>query len=111
MIWLLAARRGSETNPDEDWRPTESSRVCSAHFEGGKKSNDPRKTSYNPTIFPKIYVKQKSDQARCKRLNAQNQEEPEQSITDFLEICTDDIDNTAHGLTNNILVDNTQNET
>lgn len=34
------------------WYPTKNTRICSSHFLGGKKSNDPRKEAYNPTVFP-----------------------------------------------------------
>jgi hypothetical protein len=36
----------------QPWMPTLSTRICSAHFVGGVKSNDPRNLAYNPTIFP-----------------------------------------------------------
>jgi len=39
------------------WQPNKNSRICSLHFEGGKRSEDPRTTAYNPTIFPNIYRK------------------------------------------------------
>ncbi|XP_067661482.1 uncharacterized protein [Haliotis asinina] len=34
------------------WLPNSSSRICSIHFEGGKKSDNPKKPGYIPTIFP-----------------------------------------------------------
>jgi hypothetical protein len=32
--------------------PSKNTRICSEHFVGGVKSNDPRKLAFNPTIFP-----------------------------------------------------------
>ncbi|XP_057338083.1 uncharacterized protein LOC130676101 [Microplitis mediator] len=49
-IWI--ANTQENMNQDKLWKPTKNSRICSLHFEGGEKSNDPRKLSYNPTIFP-----------------------------------------------------------
>ena len=44
--------------PDgSDWKPHNRSRICSDHFIGNKKSEDPRSPSYNPTTFPSIYRK------------------------------------------------------
>lgn len=34
------------------WVPTKNSRICSAHFVGGERSNNPKKESYHPTLFP-----------------------------------------------------------
>ncbi|XP_033229579.1 uncharacterized protein LOC117181117 [Belonocnema kinseyi] len=39
------------------WIPENKSRICSKHFIGNEKSNDPRSPSYNPTIFPPAYKK------------------------------------------------------
>lgn len=50
---------------------SESTRICTVHFEGGEKSNNPLNASYNPTIFPAAYKKsQKFDSARSERLKA-----------------------------------------
>lgn len=48
--WIAAVRRA--LIDDVPWVPSTSTRICSLHFVGGIKSNDPRKDSYNPTIFP-----------------------------------------------------------
>ena len=39
----------------KDWEPSEySSWLCSGHFVGGQKSNDPTSPAYNPTIFEHV---------------------------------------------------------
>ena len=45
------------SNEGIPWVPKCCDRICSKHFVGNKKSDDPRSPSYNPTIFPKIYNK------------------------------------------------------
>jgi len=50
------------------WTPTKNSRICSAHFEGGEKSDHPQQINYVPTIFPSIYKKKRLDPSRAKRL-------------------------------------------
>ncbi len=50
--WIAAVRRSNPGKPTALWNPGSSSVVCSAHFVGGKKSNDPGNPAYCPTIFP-----------------------------------------------------------
>lgn len=42
---------GSEQKKKTNWEPTEYSWICSNHFIGGQKSNDPTSPAYNPTLF------------------------------------------------------------
>ena len=42
--WVLAVKR-------KDWEPNEYTWLCSAHFIGGVKSNDPLSPDYMPSIF------------------------------------------------------------
>lgn len=42
--WLNRIRR-------QDFAPTDNTRLCSAHFVGGEKSDDPAQSAYNPSIF------------------------------------------------------------
>ncbi|XP_013380134.1 uncharacterized protein LOC106151426 [Lingula anatina] len=37
---------------EKDFTPTTSTRICSVHFAGGRKNDDPTHPSYSPTIFP-----------------------------------------------------------
>lgn len=67
----------SEKNKNKIWEPKDWSRICSAHFEGGEKSNDPRKVSYNPTIFPEIYGQKKINPSKAERLIARNKKKEE----------------------------------
>ena len=34
------------------WQPSSTPRICSAHFIGSKKSDDPFSPSFNPSIHP-----------------------------------------------------------
>lgn len=43
----------------ELWLPKSHNRICSTHFIGNKKSNDPQSPSYVPSIFPEVYKKTK----------------------------------------------------
>jgi len=41
--------------------PNPRSVICSKHFVGNKRSNDPRSPSYVPSLFPKVYKKKLTD--------------------------------------------------
>ena len=45
--WIAAVNR-------KNWQPSEYSWICSSHFVGGKKSNDPTSPAYSPSIFKHI---------------------------------------------------------
>lgn len=67
--WLKAVRlKNSDGSP---WVPGMQSRICSQHFVGNAKSDDPRSPSYIPSIFPDIYKKRErnteADLARYQR--------------------------------------------
>ncbi|XP_044736151.1 zinc finger protein 1-like [Chrysoperla carnea] len=84
--WIQAVRR--QNADGSPWIPTRNSYICSAHFIGGKKSEEHLSPNYVPTIFPEIYQtnqvfkssaisptvkrnipqKQKSDLGRCSRV-------------------------------------------
>ncbi|XP_077533838.1 uncharacterized protein LOC144145879 isoform X2 [Haemaphysalis longicornis] len=65
--WIAAVRRKREDG--SPWVPTKNSRICSKHFAGGVKSNDPRNPAYIPTIFPAAYGLSNSSTAdNCQRL-------------------------------------------
>lgn len=51
-IWLTRIRR-------KNFSPTENTRLCSAHFLEGQKSDDTDSVSYNPSIFKHSHVKPK----------------------------------------------------
>lgn len=38
----------------KNWKPNEHSWICSSHFVGGKKLNDPTSLAYNPFIFSHV---------------------------------------------------------
>ena len=42
--WIAAVSRSN-------WQPTEYTWICSCHFVGGRKSNDPTSPAYIPTLF------------------------------------------------------------
>ncbi|XP_018398069.1 PREDICTED: uncharacterized protein LOC108776059 [Cyphomyrmex costatus] len=64
---LADAQLASDKKP---WVPTKNTRICSVHFVGGEKSNDARKESFYPTLFPSIYKKKSTDLRRAERLEA-----------------------------------------
>ena len=45
--WIAAVNR-------KNWQPSEYSWICSSHFVGGKKLNDPTSPAYSPSIFKHI---------------------------------------------------------
>ena len=45
--WVAAVNR-------KDWQPTEYTWICSTHFVGGKKSDDPASPAYVPTLFEHV---------------------------------------------------------
>ncbi|XP_063834886.1 uncharacterized protein LOC135084075 [Ostrinia nubilalis] len=48
--WIKAVKK--HTKCPKNWLPTESTRICSEHFIGNKKSDNAKHPSYVPTIFP-----------------------------------------------------------
>ena len=58
------------------WVPKTGARLCSEHFFGGKKSNDPSSLSYLPTVFPTAHVRQAraTDFARTERRHRRDDE-------------------------------------
>ncbi|XP_066596614.1 uncharacterized protein [Prorops nasuta] len=69
--WVISVRRLDVKG--KLWQPNKNSKICSLHFEGGKRSEDPRQTAYYPTIFPDVYGKlKKVDLQRTQRLEARN---------------------------------------
>lgn len=55
--WISAISR-------KDWHPTEYSYICSAHFVGGQKSNDPLSPDFVPSLFKHIRTPLKRKQRR-----------------------------------------------
>ncbi|XP_069687116.1 zinc finger protein 79-like isoform X2 [Periplaneta americana] len=54
-LWIRAVNR---RRPDgSQWEPTKSSRICSAHFIGNRRSGHPQNPAFVPTIFPEVYKK------------------------------------------------------
>ncbi|KAK8774260.1 hypothetical protein V5799_011206 [Amblyomma americanum] len=47
--WICAVRKH---RGEDAWEPAQSSHICSHHFAGNRKSEDPRAPNYNPTVFP-----------------------------------------------------------
>ncbi|XP_076248200.1 uncharacterized protein LOC143188052 [Calliopsis andreniformis] len=68
FTWSHCICSSSDGKP---WKPSENSRICSLHFCGGEKSNNPANDAYNPTIFPSVYKTTKySNSKRTERLTA-----------------------------------------
>lgn len=69
--WIISVRRKS-INGKTEWAPTSNTRICSRHFLGGKRSENPKDEAYNPTIFP--WKKENPEtMRRIKRLTERNQ--------------------------------------
>ncbi|GBP04557.1 hypothetical protein EVAR_3916_1 [Eumeta japonica] len=47
------------TFDNKTWQPNKNTRICSAHFVGGKQSNVENSPAYVPTIFPPRIKKRK----------------------------------------------------
>jgi len=45
--WIAAVNR-------KDWEPTEFTWICSTHFVGGQKSDDPTTPAYVPSLFEHV---------------------------------------------------------
>ena len=57
------------------WTPSDAARLCSEHFYGGVKSNDPSSISYLPTLFSngQSPVQKPADRARSERCQIREQ--------------------------------------
>lgn len=80
--WIAAVGR-------KDWQPTEYNWICSAHFVGGFKSNDPLSPAYIPSIFVHVDspVKKKAqqDMARYERNKATRKKKLEEYLMEPAE--------------------------
>ena len=82
--WIAAVNR-------KDWQPTEYTWICSCHFVGGNKSDDPTSPAYVPTLSDHIKspVKRKAERqlaryertSLCKKRRLQAQREEAASST------------------------------
>ncbi|XP_041976082.1 THAP domain-containing protein 11-like [Aricia agestis] len=63
--WIKAIRR--ITSDNKPWQPNQNTRICSAHFIGGKQSNVENSPAYVPTIFPPIYKTKEISQSALAR--------------------------------------------
>lgn len=72
-VWIRRVNR--KARDGTLWRPSKSSVICSEHFVGGRKSDDPKSPAYNPSLFPTEHVKPQSsaDVARYERLFARQE--------------------------------------
>ncbi|XP_061724448.1 uncharacterized protein LOC133530527 isoform X2 [Cydia pomonella] len=52
--WIAAVRRVNTGTDGSPWTPREHDSICSAHFIGGKKSDETASPSYIPTIFSPV---------------------------------------------------------
>ncbi|XP_049524240.1 THAP domain-containing protein 6-like isoform X2 [Dermacentor silvarum] len=69
-VWICAVRR-QRCDGSEAWAPKANTRICSRHFVGNRKSEDPSSPSYNPSMFPSAYRKRpppSTSQDRYERL-------------------------------------------
>ena len=53
----------------KDWEPSEYSWLCSGHFVGGQKSNDPTSSAYNPTFFEHVKSPKRKPEADLQGLS------------------------------------------
>ncbi|KAF4529538.1 hypothetical protein B566_EDAN014384 [Ephemera danica] len=73
------------------WMPVKRSTIiCSAHFVGGKKSDEMHSPSYVPTIFPDIYKRKgplsSLAQARYERIKARKAMEKQKDCSEAVEL-------------------------
>ena len=61
---------------DSIWNPSKAAKLCSEHFIGGAKSDDPNNPSYLPTLFAngKSQNQKRADRARSERCQRRLQE-------------------------------------
>ena len=87
--WVAAVNR-------KDWQPTEYTWICSNHFVGGKKNDDPASPAYIPTLFEhtKSPAKRKAVcqlaryEHKKRRLEARLEAEREEAATALLQLGT-----------------------
>ncbi|KAJ8713783.1 hypothetical protein PYW08_007403 [Mythimna loreyi] len=61
--WMAAVKRKNVDG--SPWSPKPDDKICSEHFIGGKKSDAQASPSYVPTIFPKVYRRQKINESHA----------------------------------------------
>ena len=73
QLWIAAVKRKCVNG--KVWQPSEFTRICSDHFEGGIASPTRNHPSYVPSIFPTKDVKPKkvTDVTRFERVAKRNQ--------------------------------------
>ncbi|XP_040067015.1 uncharacterized protein LOC120840500 [Ixodes scapularis] len=49
--WIRAVRRVDKSDPSKNWKPSQLSRLCSAHFITGKPALEKAHPDYVPTLF------------------------------------------------------------
>ncbi|KAK8784628.1 hypothetical protein V5799_009010 [Amblyomma americanum] len=82
-MWIDNIRK-ARGDTDGVWSPTKYSKVCSRHFVGNTKGEDPRTENYAPTIFP--FVKKETAQKYNMHLAArQRAKQSQQKLTEASE--------------------------
>ncbi|XP_019857093.1 PREDICTED: THAP domain-containing protein 4-like [Amphimedon queenslandica] len=61
-LWVAAVNR-------KNWQPTQYSWICSSHFIGGAKSDDPTSPSYSPSIFAHLSSCKRQGESQLARYN------------------------------------------
>ncbi|XP_063236328.1 uncharacterized protein LOC134538769 [Bacillus rossius redtenbacheri] len=82
-LWVQAVRRQNVDN--SPWEPTTTSRICSVHFIGNKRSGHPKNPAFVPSLFPKNYKKTAASSQASERYERSAKRLKKSSYVDIID--------------------------